>query len=213
MKLSWTLLAASLVLASTSVLAQKGTKNEALLKPEKLTEKAPKTFKAQFETTKGEFVIEVTREWSPIGADRFYNLVKNGFFDNIKFFRAVKGFVVQFGIHGDPKVAQKWAEANIQDDSVVASNKKGFITYAKSGAPNSRSTQFFINLNDNVRLDGMGFSPFGKVIKGMDVVEKLYDGYGEQVTSLQGEITTQGNAFLEKNFPKLDSIKKATIVK
>ena len=195
--------------------AQKPTeKTPAVLNdPAKLKEKSPKTFKAQFVTSQGTFIIDVTREQSPNGADRFYTLVKNGFFNNIKFFRVVKGFVVQFGIHGDPKISKKWLDSSIQDDSVVASNKKGTLTFAKSGAPNSRSTQLFINLADNERLDSMGFSAFGKVTKGMDVVEKLNGEYGETITALQGEIASGGNAYLEKNFPKLDYIKTATILK
>jgi len=181
--------------------------------PSKHMAKAPETFKVQFETSKGNFTIAVTRKWSPLGADRFYNLVRAGFFSDVIFFRVVPDFVVQFGIHGNPKYATKWLDANIDDDTVVASNKRGYITYAKSSAPNSRSTQLFINLKDNARLDQMGFSPFGQVISGMDVVDKLYGGYGEQVTQLQGEIAQQGNKFLEKNFPELDRIKKATLVK
>ena len=184
-----------------------------LQNPAALKEKAPAKFKVQFETTKGVVIVEVTREWSPNGADRFYNLAKNGFFDGIKFFRVVPGFVVQFGIHGDPSLASKWLESNIPDDKVVTGNKRGFLTYAKSGAPNSRSTQLFINLNDNSRLDEMGFSAFGKVVKGMEVVDKLYGGYGEQLTQLQGEIAAQGNKFLETNFPKLDAVKTAKIIK
>lgn len=187
-----------------------------LQNPEALKEKAPAKFRARFETTKGIFVVEVTREWSPNGVDRFYNLVKNGFFDGVKFFRVVPGFVVQFGIHGDPSLATKWLESNIQDDPVKTSNKRGFLTYAKSSRPNSRSTQFFINLNDNIRLDADGFSAFAQVIKGMEVVDKLYSGYANtpnDPAALQGEIAAQGNAFLEKNFPKLDAIKKATLVK
>lgn len=188
-------------------------RKEGLKNPTALKEKAPEMFKALFETSKGEFVVEVKRSWSPIGADRFYNLVKNGFFDGVRFFRVVPKFVVQFGIHGDPDLAMKWLESKIEDDKVVESNKRGFLTYAKSSQPNSRSTQLFINLSDNSRLDAMGFSPFGKVIKGMDTVDKLYDGYGEQITQLQGEIATKGNAYLDKAWPKLDAIKKATIVK
>ena len=178
-----------------------------------LKEKAPAKFNVKLETTKGDIVLEVTRAWSPNGADRFYNLVKNGFYNNVKFFRVVPNFVVQFGIHGDPDLAMKWLEATIPDDAVVESNKRGFITYAKSGAPNSRSTQLFINLKDNTRLDEMGFAPFGKVVKGMEIVDKLYGGYGEQITQLQGEIAQQGNVMLEKDWPKLDAIKRATIVK
>ncbi len=184
-----------------------------LQNPAAIKEKAPAKFKVQFETTKGVIIVEVTREWSPNGADRFYNLAKNGFFDGIKFFRVVPGFVVQFGIHGDPSLATKWLESNIPDDAVKASNKRGFLTYAQSSEPNSRSTQLFINLSDNSRLDGMRFSPFGQVVKGMEVVDKLYGGYGENLTQLQGRIAAEGNKFLETNFPKLDAIKTAKIIK
>lgn len=183
----------------------------ALLHPENLKEKAPATFKVKFETTKGEVIIDVTRAWSPLGADRFYTLVKHGFFDGNKFFRVVPNFVVQFGINGDPAITAKWMNANINDDKVVESNKRGYITFAKTNAPNSRSTQFFINLADNPRLDEMGFSPFGKVTKGMDLVDKIYSGYGEQPN--QGQISMEGNKYLDQNFPKLDAIKKATLVK
>ena len=206
--------AAALTLAGQGALAQhKGTEkvNPALSNPEALKAKAPETFRAKFVTTKGTFVVEVKRAWAPIGADRFYNLVKNGFFDNIKFFRVVPGFVVQFGMHGDPAISAKWREANLKDEKVITGNKRGFLTYAKSGMPNSRSTQFFINLGDNSRLDAMGFSGFGHVIQGMDVVDKLYSGYGEQPD--QGQIAAEGNAYLNKEFPKLDSVEKATIVK
>jgi peptidyl-prolyl cis-trans isomerase A (cyclophilin A) len=184
---------------------------EKLMDPAKLAEKAPDTFKAKFETTKGAFVIEVHRDWAPNGADRFYNLVKNGYFDGVKFFRVVPGFVVQFGIHGDPSIAAKWLKSNIPDDAVKESNKKGYLTFAMSSAPNSRSVQMFINLRDNTGLDAKGFAPLGKVVSGMDIVEKLYDGYAEGLTQLQGRIAAEGNAFLEKNYPQLDGIKKATI--
>jgi len=182
-----------------------------LTDPSKLTAKAPETFRARFDTTKGTFVIEVHRAWSPNGADRFYNLVKSGYYDGVKFFRAVPGFVVQWGIHGDPSIATTWLKATIPDDPVKESNVRAYVTYAKSGAPNSRSVQLFINLVDNVRLDATGFAPFGKVAEGMDVVDKLYDGYAEGLTKLQGRIAEEGNAFLEKNYPLLDGIKKATI--
>jgi len=184
---------------------------EKLNVPAKLTAKAPERFRARFDTTKGAFVIEVHREWSPNGADRFYNLVKNGYYDGVKFFRVVPGFVVQWGIHGDPSIATTWLKATIPDDVVKESNKRGFVTYAKSGVPNSRSVQLFINLADNSRLDGTGFAPFGKVAEGMDVVDKLYGGYAEGLTKLQGRIAEEGNAFLEKNYPELDGIKKASI--
>ena len=184
---------------------------EKLSAPAKLTAKAPERFRARFDTTKGTFVIEVHREWSPSGADRFYNLVKNGYYDGVKFFRVVPGFVVQWGIHGDPSIATTWLKATITDDVVKESNKRGFVTYAKSGAPNSRSVQLFINLADNSSLDGTGFAPFGRVAEGMDVVDKLYGGYAEGLTKLQGRIAEEGNAFLEKNYPALDGIKKASI--
>lgn len=183
---------------------------EKLTDPAKLTAKAPETFKARFETTKGAIVIEVHRDWSPRGADRFYNLVKNGYYDGVKFFRAVPDFMVQWGIHGDPAIATKWLKAQIPDDPVKESNMRGFITYAMGG-PNTRSVQLFINLVDNSRLDGLGFAPFGQVTEGMDVVDKLYNGYGEELRSLQGRIAAEGNAFLEKNYPDLDAIKKASI--
>jgi peptidyl-prolyl cis-trans isomerase A (cyclophilin A) len=220
MKIGVLLAALALLMPTMNVVAQgkvdpkaDAKTKEALKDPSKLKEKAPATFKVKFLTTKGEFLLDVTRAWSPNGADRFYNLVKHGFFDGVKFFRVVPNFVVQFGIHGDPDLATKWLESNIEDDKVVQSNKRGFITYAKSSAPNSRSTQLFINLKDNDNLDALGFSAFGKVTKGMDVVDKLYSGYGEQLTRLQGQIAQEGNKYLDKNWPKLDSIKKATLVK
>jgi peptidyl-prolyl cis-trans isomerase A (cyclophilin A) len=172
-------------------------------------ERAPEKFEAKFETTKGDFVIEVNRAWAPLGADRFYNLVKSGFYDDCKFFRVLPGFVVQWGINGDPKVQKKWRDANIKDDRVVESNKRGYITYAK-GPPNSRTTQVFINYGDNSRLDRDGFPPFGRVTKGMDVVDKINSQYKEDPD--QGQIQKRGNEYLDKEFPKLDGIKKATIV-
>lgn len=184
---------------------------EALLDPAKLTAKAPDTFEAKFETSKGSFVIEVTRAWAPLGADRFYNLVKNGYYDNVRFFRVVPGFVVQFGIHGDPALSAKWKDQKIQDDPAKESNKAGFVTYAKGGA-NSRTTQVFINLGDNSRLDTQGFAPFGKVTQGLDVVEKLNGEYADSLTGLQGQIYQQGNVFLAEKAPKLDYIKKASLV-
>jgi len=172
---------------------------------------APDTFKARFETTEGVFVVEVHRAWAPRGADRFYNLVRAGFFDGVKFFRAVKGFMVQFGIHGDPQVSKHWRDARIDDDPVVKSNTRGFISFAMAG-PNSRSTQFFINTVDNKGLDGMGFSPFGQVVEGMDVVDALHSGYGEAPSKLQSEIQLQGNTLLEQKFPELDSIVTARLL-
>ncbi len=183
---------------------------EKLMNPAQLTETAPEKFQVKFDTSKGEFIVEVTRAWSPLGADHFYNLVKNGYYDNCRFFRVVKDFLVQFGINGNPKLNTIWRAANIKDDPVKQSNTKRYITYAKAGAPNSRSTQLFINFKDNSFLDSQGFSPFGKVTKGMSVVDSIYNGYGEKPD--QNMIQTQGNAYLEKNFPDLDFVKTATIV-
>ena len=177
--------------------------------PAKLTEKAPETFQAQFDTTKGKFTVEVTRSLAPNGADRFYNLVKSGYFADNGFFRVVPGFMVQFGIHGDPAVSAKWRAANISDDPVKGSNTRGTITFATAG-PNTRTTQLFINFGNNVFLDGQGFSPFGKVTSGMDVVDKINAEYGE--TPNQGSIQMQGNAYLKQGFPNLDYIKSASIV-
>jgi peptidyl-prolyl cis-trans isomerase A (cyclophilin A) len=182
--------------------------SRALLNPALLKAKAPDIFKTQFTTTKGVFVIEVHRDWSPLGADRFYNLVKNGFFNNAHFFRVVPGFVVQFGLSPNPAVDKVWKDASIQDDPVKQTNTKGTVTFASRG-PNTRTSQLFINLGENARLDGMGFSPFGKITEGMDVVEKLYTAYGEAPD--QGRIQTEGKPYLDKNFPLLDSIKLARV--
>ena len=183
----------------------------ALLQPATLKAQAPAEYDVRFVTTKGDFVVHVTRAWAPLGADRFYNLVKHHFFDGAPFYRYVDGFVVQFGLTGSPAVNKAWTNASIKDDPVKSSNKPGFITFAMAG-PNSRTTQVFINLGDNSRLDSMNFAPFGQVTSGMDVVKSFYGGYGEATTSHQGEITNEGKAYLDKNFPKLDSIKSATIV-
>ena len=184
--------------------------------PAALTEQAPATYKAKFETSKGTFVFQVTRAFAPGGADRFYNLVKNGFFDDGRFFRNISGFMVQFGLNGDPAINSKWRVARIPDDKVTQHNTRGMITFATSG-PNARTTQVFINFADNSQLDGMGFAPFGKVVSGMDVVDKLYAGYGEGAPSGAGpdqnRIQTEGNAYLTKSFAKLDYVKKATIEK
>ncbi|MGA3143966.1 MAG: peptidylprolyl isomerase [Verrucomicrobiota bacterium] len=183
--------------------------------PAKLTEKAPETFKAQFDTTKGKFTIEVTRSLSPNGADRFYNLVRSGYFKDIAFFRVIPGFMCQFGIHGDPNVSAKWRAAAIPDDPVKGSNTRGTITFATAG-PNTRTTQLFINFADNSNLDGMGFSPFGKVTEGMDVVDKINGEYGEGAPRGrgpdQGRVQGEGNTYLKKDFPNLDYIKSATIL-
>lgn len=185
--------------------------NPALRTPAKLKETAPATFRAHFDTSVGPFVVEVTRAWAPRGADRFYNLVKYGYFDGARFFRVMANFMVQFGINGDPKLNAVWSEANIDDDPVVQSNKRGFVTFAKRNAPNSRSTQIFINFKDNSFLDKDAFAPFGQVVAGMEVVDKINAEHGQNPD--QGLIQTQGNAYLTKAFPTLDYIKSARIAK
>jgi peptidyl-prolyl cis-trans isomerase A (cyclophilin A) len=187
------------------------TLHPALLDPSKAQEKAPDVFKAKFTSTKGDFVVEAHRDWAPNGVDRFFNLVKLGFYDDTRCFRVVDGFMVQFGISGDPAVAAKWQEAGFPDDPVKQSNKRGFVTFAQRPTPNSRSTQVFINDSDtNARLDN-SFAPFARVVQGMDVVDSLYKGYGEAPN--QALIQAQGNAYLDGQFPKLDGIKHAEIVK
>jgi len=187
-----------------------------LANPGTLNETAPATYKARFDTSKGVFVIDVHRDFAPLGADRFYNLVKNGFYDDTRFFRVINGFMVQFGINGDPRVAAPWREAKIQDDAVKQSNKRGYITFATAG-PNTRTSQVFINFGDNSQLDRQGFSPFGQVVSGMNVVDTLFSDYGEGAPSgrgpEQGRIQREGNAYLKRDFPNLDYIKKATIEK
>jgi peptidyl-prolyl cis-trans isomerase A (cyclophilin A) len=183
--------------------------------PAALKEQAPAVYKVEFDTSKGPFVVEVHRDWSPNGADRFYNLVKNGFYDNVRFFRVVEGFMAQFGVNGDPKVSALWRDARIKDDPVRVSNKRTFVTFATAG-PNTRTTQIFINYGDNSNLDGQGFSPFGQVVSGMKVVDSLYSGYGEGAPGGRGpnqaRVQTEGNAYLTSAFPNLDYVKKATIV-
>jgi peptidyl-prolyl cis-trans isomerase A (cyclophilin A) len=197
--------------ASLAALAVAAAPPAALLHPAKLNAKAPAAYTVVFTTTKGRFEVAVHRSWAPRGADRFYNLVRARFFDGVEFFRVVKGFVVQFGISGYPAVSAAWQNATIRDDEVKMANIRGTITFADAG-PNTRTTQVFINLASNRSLDSRGFAPFGKVTSGLRVVDKLYGGYGDAVTSLQGAITAQGNAFLEKQFPKLDAIVTARIV-
>jgi cyclophilin family peptidyl-prolyl cis-trans isomerase len=187
-----------------------------LLDPPHATEQAPDRFRVRFETTKGPFVIEVTRAWAPRGADRFYNLVRVGYYDDVAFFRVIENFMVQFGIHGDPAVNAAWRQARIADDPVTQSNKRGMVTYAMAG-PDTRTTQLFINFRDNTGLDGQGFSPFGRVVEGLSVVDSLYSGYGEGAPSgmgpEQGRAQGEGNAYLKARFPKLDFVKAARLVK
>lgn len=207
---------AALVASVAGVRAeQAGAARKSLLNPAGLNEKAPETYNVKFDTSAGEFVIKVTRAWAPNGADRFYNLVKNGFYDDARFFRAVPNFMVQFGINGNPTVSKVWQGARIPPDKVVQSNKKGFITFAMGATPDTRTTQVFINFRANTNLDGMGFAPFGEVVSGIEAVDKIYTGYGEAAPKgtgpPQARVQGEGNAYLTKSFPKMDYIKKATI--
>ena len=203
------ILTLALLLATGPALAQGKLAN-----PAALNEPAPATYKAKFDTSKGVFVIEVTRAWASQGADRFYNLVKNGFFDNTRFFRVIPNFMVQFGISGDPALNTKWRVARIPDDRPAQSNTRGMVTFATSG-PNARTTQVFINFKNNSRLDPLGFAPFGKVVSGMNVVDALNGEYGEGAPDGRGpdqmRLQAEGNAYLAKDFPRMDFVKKATI--
>jgi peptidyl-prolyl cis-trans isomerase A (cyclophilin A) len=209
--------ASGIILAAAVVFGAQADKIARLRNPAGLTEQAPARFKASFDTSQGTFVVDVHRDWAPLGADRFYNLVKSGYFDDVRFFRVIPGFMAQFGIHGNPGVSSAWTSARIQDDPVKQSNKRGFVVFATAG-PNTRTTQLFINFGDNGNsLDKQGFAPFGEVTTGMSVVDKLYSGYGEGQPQgggpSQGALTSGGNAYLAKSFPKLDYIKTATIEK
>ena len=209
------LILGAVALVSAQTAAPKPAAANKLLTPASLTAKAPETYKVKFDTSKGVFVVEVHRDWAPLGADRFYNLVRNGFYNNVRFFRVLSGFMAQFGMNGTPAVQKVWGAPaqNLKDDPVKQSNKRGYITFANAG-PNSRSTQLFINFVDNTGLDpdNMHFAPFGQVVEGMEVVDMLYTGYGRQNVPDQGRITNEGNAYLTKEYPKLDFVKTATIV-
>ena len=176
-----------------------------------IDEQAPATFRARFETNQGPFVIEVQREWAPRAADRFYTLVKRGFYNDARFFRVFNGFMAQFGLSGDPKIQGEYALANLLDEPSKQSNLRGFVTFAKESAPNTRYTMVFINYKDNSYLDADGFAPFGQVVSGMDIVDKLYSGYGRQNVPDQRRIKSEGNAYLNAEYPKLDFIKTARI--
>jgi peptidyl-prolyl cis-trans isomerase A (cyclophilin A) len=211
-----TILACGIALAQTKSAAPAATKKAApaaaapdLLKPGTLKGKAPDIYKVKFTTTKGDVIIQVNRAWAPLGADRFYNLVKYGFYKDAAFFRVLPRFVAQFGIPARPEVAAAWDHAYIVDDRVTQSNKRGTLTFATAG-PNTRTTQIFINFSDNAALDGQGFAPFGQVIEGMDLVDKFFTGYGESPD--QGRITAFGKAYLDKSFPNLDRILTAIIM-
>ncbi len=201
----------SVLIAFAALLSCKSEKKSAAVP------QAPAQYKVKLATTKGDVIILVHRDWSPLGADHFYELVKMGFYDNNWFFRVIKGFVVQFGMNGDPKVNKSWSEITIKDDPPKVSNKTGSVTFAKTGEPNSRTTQIFINTGDNsASLDAQGFTPFGEVIAGLDNVMNLYSGYGDAKPNGEGPdqaaIADIGNAYLEEHFPRLDAIKKATIL-
>jgi peptidyl-prolyl cis-trans isomerase A (cyclophilin A) len=220
---------ASIVVAVTLALAaacgggggearKESTANDLLVHPtpELLAERAPDTVRVRFETTKGPFVVEAYRDWAPNGVDRFYQLARHGFYDGDRFFRVLTGFMAQFGLNGDPNVTAAWQDRSFPDDPVKHSNVRGTITFAARGAPNSRTTQLFVNYRDNANLDGMGFTPFGVVTQGMPVVDSLYAEYGEGFPGGPGpdqeRASAQGNAYLQHDFPKLDYITKTTVL-
>lgn len=176
---------------------------------------APAEFKVKLETSKGDVVLKITREWAPKGVDRFYSLVKNGFYDECRFYRVLPKYVAQFGIHGDPAISGKWREVQIDDDPVKQKNTRGRLTFAKSG-PNTRTTNLFLNLKDSTGLDAQGFAPIGEVVEGMDVADQLHSGYGDGAPKGRGpsqkRLYEEGNAWLKKDFKDLDYIKTAKIV-
>lgn len=202
-------LSLALVLISGACSGGSGGKTSTAEFPPVPNEKAPDQYKVRFETTKGNILIQVEREWAPIGADRFFTLVKTGYLNGDRFFRVVPKFIIQFGLSPDPKLTERWRQANLKDDPVRENNMRGTVSFATAG-PNTRTTQLFINTNDNVRLDGSGFAPFGRVVDGMNVVDQIFSGYGEQPD--QKRIEAEGNAYLEKDFPNLDYIKTASVV-
>lgn len=179
--------------------------------PNQLTETAPDVFRVRFTTNIGAFVIEAHRDWAPLAADRFYILVKNGFYDGSRFFRVLDGFMAQFGLNGDPEIQSAWRTASLADEPVKQSNLRGYVTFTRESGPNSRFTMVFINYKDNSYLDADGFSPFGQVVTGMDVVDKLYSGYGRTNVPDQRRIVREGNAYLQQEYPKLDFVRTATI--
>jgi peptidyl-prolyl cis-trans isomerase A (cyclophilin A) len=203
--------------ATAAKTARPAPPNPKLKTPSALKATAPAEYKVRFTTMKDQsFVVDIHRDWAPLGADRFYNLVKNGFFTGVRFYRVSPGFVVQFGVNPDPSITKAWATARIPDDPVKEKNTKGRLTFAMGG-PNSRTTQLFFNLKDNLPLDGMGFAPIGEVVEGAEVVEGLYSGYGEiKEQNGQGpsqlQYMTEGEAYLKANFDNLDTIKSATVI-
>lgn len=186
-----------------------------LLQPRSFTETAPESFQVRLETTKGGILIRVTRSWAPLGADRFYNLVKAGYYDGVAFHRVLKNFVAEWGIHGDPWVNAAWRQALMADEPVRESNTRGRLTFSKN-TPNSRTVQVFINLKNNSSLDSQGFSPFGEVVEGMDVVESLYSEYGDGPPRGEGVYQAmaiaRGDEYLNEEFPLLDRIERAVLV-
>lgn len=205
----WWVVAAAMVMLVPEVYAgQRDLKD-----PATLNEQAPETYRARFETSKGPFIVEVTRAWAPNAADRFYNLVKNGFYDGTRFFRVLEGFMVQFGLNGNPEIQRPWQSANLRDEPVVQSNLRGYMSFTMESMPNTRFTMVFINFKDNPRLDKDGFAPFGRVVTGLEVVDKLHSGYGRENEPNQRRILREGNKYLQDEYPKLDFVKKATITK
>jgi len=208
--LSLVLFLATSAVAATFA-AQPTAVNPKLKNPAALAEHAPATYRARVDTSQGVFVIEAHREWAPLAADRFYNLVKNGFYNDARFFRVLSGFMAQFGLNGDPDVQRAWTNAGLPDEPTKQSNLRGFVSFARESSPNSRYTMVFINYKDNSYLDTEGFPPFGQVVAGLDVVDKLYGGYGRTNVPDQHRITSEGNAYLSAEYPKLDYIRRATI--
>jgi peptidyl-prolyl cis-trans isomerase A (cyclophilin A) len=218
------LLSSCMALAAVSLVAQAPAPKPAarpaaagpnrLLNPAALTAKAPETFKVKFDTTKGPIVIDVHRDWAPKGADRFYNMVRAGYFSGVRFFRVIPNFMAQFGINGDPAVNAAWEKTRLLDDPPnMQHNVRGMVTYGTTGQPNSRGTQLFINYKDNSYLDAQGFVPIGQVVEGMEAADMLNSEYGAAAQNDQGTIVTQGNKFLQSKYPKLDYIKTATVEK
>ena len=201
-----------LSIGAATVAAQKIS----LMNPAAFKDEAPATYNVKFDTSAGVFVVRVTRDWAPKAADRFYNLVKNGFYDGIRFHRAVPNFMTQFGVHGNPTVANIWTRAPFSPDKVKHGNKRMTLTFAMGGNPATATTQVFINVRDNSNLDGQGFAAFGEVVEGQDIAGKLYSGYGDAPSRGgngpdNARLAKEGNAYLEKDFTKLDHIKQATI--
>jgi len=205
------ILVSTLVAVAVSASLNAQINLEKLKDPSQLTERAPDQYRARFDTSQGVFVIAVEREWAPLAADRFYNLVKNGFYNDSRFFRVLSGFMAQWGLHADPSVQSAWRTANLKDEPAKKSNTRGFVSFTRESSPNSSYTMIFINYKDNSYLDADGFAPFGEVVSGMDVAERLYSGYGRQNVPDQRRIMRDGNAYLQAEYPMLDFVKTATI--